>query len=521
MDNFFELVHFLNRYKVRQIEVLSNPENGKNPSRYRLLYDAIWEGKAKNMEEAAGLFGLDSGSKVFKRLVAGLKKRLYNSVLFIDLNQPEFNEPQRAFAKCHQLQAVMQTLMWRGAPQSAAEIAQEILQVARKYQFSEFMIAAAELLKRWFSIYQPDAGKFAFYTRLLEEQTEVRRLEVQALHHYQSIQLLNTASKSGEYEIADRAAVYCRTLAPHETKVKTVFFQQPFRLLEIAALMGQRQWTKAAEACRNAIHFFNQSSSAGRQVVLMFYQQLAVSLMMQGHYDQAREAVRSSLNLALPGTHHWFKILELQLAIELHAGCYRQALERFAAATGHEQFGQIPPAAMLPWQLYRAYLQLLSASSNLHLNAAEQKMFENFSINRLTVECSGVYRDKQGRNIPLLIVQTLALLFERRLDEAECRIEALRKYRQRRLAGAPDRRRTILFIQLLETLTASGFGFKPLPAKTRETILQFSKIPMAMHEIEIIPYPALWAIVEKFFFTSGPGTRPARSGQTALLRAKP
>lgn len=503
MDNFFELVHFLNRYKVRQIEVVSNAEHPKNPSRYRLLYDAIWEGKAKNMAEAAGLFGLDAGSKVFKRLVAGLKKRLYNSVLFIDLNQPEFNEPQRAFAKCHQLQAVMQTLMWRGAPQSAAEIAQEILPIARKYQFSEFMIAAAELLKRWYSIYQPDAGKFAFYTRLLEEQAEVRSLESQALHHYQSIQLLNTSSKSGEYEIADRAAVYCRTLAPYGTRVNTVFFQQPYRLLEIAALMAQRQWAKAVDACQDAIQFFNQSSSAGRQAALMFYQQLAVSWMMQGHYNPAREAIQSSLNLASPGAHHWFKILELQLAVELHAGCYRLAFELFTAASGNAGFGQLPAAALLPWQLYRAYLQLLAGNGALPLRPQEQKIFDHFSISRLVVDFPGVYRDKQGRNIPVLILQTLALLFEKRLDEAECRIEALRKYRQRRLAGIPNRQRTVLFIQLLETLVATGFGFKPLPNKAGGILLQLRKVPMAMHEVEIIPYPALWKMLERFFFPAG------------------
>lgn len=502
MNNFFELVHLLNRYKIRQIEILSNPEKGANPSRYRLLYDAVWEGKVRTLEEAAALFGMTPNDKVFKRLISGLKKRLHNTLFFIDMNQPDFNNPQRALSRCIQLQSVMQLLIWRGAPQNAVEIAGEILAVALKYRFSWIAADAARILKRWYSIYQPDASKFAHYALLAEEQARIWRQEDEATDLFLRLQLLNTSSKSIEPEIAEKAADYFRRLEPWRPKIPTVFFQQPSRLIEIAALMGQKNWQRAESASREAIDYFRRLPHAGKQSTVMFYQQLAVALLMQGKFVQAREAAQSAIKLGSSGAHHWFKTLELQIAIELHAGQYAHAWDIWTKAVQHPQFIDMPAVTQLPWQLYKAYFFLLIRAKLLQVDPRTPLYPEDFCISRLIADLPAAARDKQGRNIPMLMAQIMLLLLEKRLDEAEYRIEALRKYRQRRLNGQENRQRTIMFIQLLESLVNSGFGHKPLHEKARQTIAELPRIPIAMYEVEIIPYQVLWQMLEKQFFPS-------------------
>lgn len=86
------------------------------------------------------------------------------------------------------------------------------------------------------------------------------------------------------------------------------------------------------------------------------------------------------------------------------------------------------------WRLSFGYLNFLVKTRRLKLSPREKSSADKFRLSSWLNDMPIFSKDKMGSNIPILILQAMFLLLERRLDEFDNRIEALRKYRQRNLS---------------------------------------------------------------------------------------
>ncbi len=123
-----DLIKIINRNKVKNIEILGNP--GQDESRTEELYNRIGSEKFESDEQAAlYFFGMDEKKdQNYKRLRNKLIRQLINTALFIDVNQPMFNERSKALYNCYRDFASANILRLREANKAAVYLMHQTLE---------------------------------------------------------------------------------------------------------------------------------------------------------------------------------------------------------------------------------------------------------------------------------------------------------------------------------------------------------------------------------------------------------
>jgi hypothetical protein len=107
-------------------------------------------------------------------------------------------------------------------------------------------------------------------------------------------------------------------------------------------------------------------------------------------------------------------------------------------------------------------------------------------------------KDKRGLNIPILIFQILVMILTKRYDETIDRMEAIEKYSTRYLKK-DDNFRSNCFIKMLLQMAGSGFHKAAVARNAEKYVKLLGTVPLDFakqsHDIEIIPYEALWDMV--------------------------
>jgi len=497
LQDLKELVYILNRYKVRHIEVITNtPGAGVQSSRYRKFYDALLSQGWESEEEAAAWLGYSASDKQYKRFRNEFKKRLYNTTLFIDTNQPEFSDPQRAYYHCWQEVAVLKTLVGRGTTINAMTLARQLLEVAQKYEITEIALECARHLRQYYAVKDGNDAIFQQYSKLTTYYMDIYQAELLASDCYEQIIIMYTRSKAGRRENGLLAKSYLQKLAPFLERYESHNLVVYSSMIGIFERMCVFDWAGTIELCKSALAKLSNRPSISPNVMSSFLHQMTVCHTMLGQYQQAHDTAMESLGKAIEGSHNWYKSLEVLLANALHAGDYALAWQTYRTAAGHAQFQRLSDPVREPWNLYRAYLALAIKLHLLEVSPREKGDLARFRLGRFLNEVPIFSRDKRGMNIPVLIAQVLFLLLERRFDEVEERLEGLRKYKSRHFSEDGEHFRTDCFFRLLYLLLKCDFQAPKMKAKATPLLAQMAKVGINLadqtHELEIIPYEKQW-----------------------------
>ena len=121
-----------------------------------------------------------------------------------------------------------------------------------------------------------------------------------------------------------------------------------------------------------------------------------------------------------------------------------------------------------------------------------------FKISRFLNEVPIFSKDKRGLNVPILILQTLFQLQQRKYDHLIDRIEALSKYQQRYLCKE-ENYRSYVFIKMLIEIPKAYFNKNLVIQKTEKWSSQLRLVPIEIsnqnHDLEILPYQHIWTFV--------------------------
>jgi hypothetical protein len=500
MQELKELLFILSRYKVRQIEVISNLEGAQSPSRYRQLYEFLQQHEGPITESTiATWLNEPEGSKAYHRFINNFKKRLYNSVLFIDLNEPEFNELQRAYYICQQRAAVMKTLRGRGTMLSPLEIARQILPVAVKYEFLDLALDALDVFKSYHAFHTGNAKAFEKYADMSKTYRQIQAAENLAKECFQSVQLLSINSAANGKKIHQACASYIKELTPHLEHALSAMFIAYYGLIKVYMHMSSNDWAGTIRACEEALGRLEQKECVSSVIKNAFLHQQAMSLFMLRDYAQATIIANQSVCSVDKGTFNWFQGKGVLICIKFHQGDYPGCWELYKEVTKHPQFPNMNDSIRESWNIYYAYLSFLSCTGRLALSPREKGAIQKFRMGKFLNEVPLYSKDKRGLNIPILIVQVLFLVYDQAYDSLENRIEALRKYNSLHLKENDEHFRTNCFVQLLQLLIKGDFESKKILPHAGPVIKKMMEKPLDLanqsHEIEVVPYEIQWGWV--------------------------
>ena len=390
----------------------------------------------------------------------------------------------------------MNTLRGRGTILSPLDIARKILPVAKKFEFYDVALEAIEVMKSYYAYYEGDSKILEEYCQLRKEYHEIHHAEILAREAFQRVQALSVNSVSTGPLVSTSAKKLLSELQPYQGKVKSYFFLLSYGLLKVYERMSINDWEGTIQSCREALAQLESKPSLSGVTKNAFLHQIALSELMAAHYPEALEAALQSIENVEDGTYNWFKSMEIQLNILLHKGDYEKSWEIFRKSIGHKQFQNMSATVKEPWQIYHAYLSLLSALKKLALSPRETGELKKFRLGKFLNEVPIFSRDKRGLNIPILIIQSLILLRERRFDGLEDHIECLRKYRSRHFDENNEHFRTECFIRMLQLVVKGDFERKKVEASALPLLHRMHKTPLSLanqtHEIEVVPYEQQW-----------------------------
>jgi hypothetical protein len=495
METLREIVYILDRYKVRQIEVLSNAGQSKE-SRYFECYAGMREGKWETEEAMAAHFGLEAGSKNFTRFINEVKKRLLNSILFIDTSLPEFNDYNRAYVILMQDSAVAKTLYYRGARHSFLEIAEQIITVARKFEFIDVGFEMLNCIKLATISYAQHKKDYLKYQAMYAEYKKAYWEELEVREAYESLILPMVNKKGLKKEYSELAKSLLEPLKPLAEHNHFVIFQCYYRLISLYADTLEHNWEQALEKARSASQFFNNKPFKALGIILTFGMQEASCLIMLGKFSEANEVLQRMLEDANEGLTNWFKLHELSAVNAFYTAEYPNAWDTIKLIVRHPRFVNISSMDQESWRLYQGYLYFLAKAGALQLSSREKGDVEKFRLSSLLNNLPLFSMDKRGGNIPVLIMQLLFLLHEDRLEDFDNRVEALRKYRQRNLEPDSEHFRTDCFIRLVELIVKNGYRVPAIQKDAEPLLKKLASVSIDLldrsFELEVVPYERQW-----------------------------
>lgn len=496
-----DLVKTVTKNKVKNIEVLGNA--GSEPNLVETLYDAIGKGKVTSDEEAAKLlYGKkeDGKSVNYLRTRNRLVRQLINTSLFIDINQPMFNERAKAYYNCYRDFASAFILMLREAQLAATSLWEQTLIVATKYEFVDLCADIAFQLRRQYARHTVDPTKHEKMAVLHREFEEKRRLEMLAFDYYETLIDYYLVRRSPNEEVHKLASTYFDELRPLSEQADTSQFLLYMFYVGLIKYFSINDCNGALIICDECLATIGPRKNTNRtSIVGISLQKIACLIQLRRFDTDCDETVQYCLSLVEEGHLNWFRTHELHLHYCLFAHRYNDALEIYSKASQQEKFDSQTGTMRDNWQLYGGYLHLLAALGKLDTKKVEQAVGP-FRYGRLNNEINIVGKDKQGMNIPLILLPVIYALVKGDFQDKDISPEGLDKYRKRYL-NTEMNRRSAAFLNLLLAFAKKEYASASAERKIKKELeVLASEQPQVAGQsfaVEIIPYEDLWEMMTR------------------------
>jgi hypothetical protein len=512
MQDLKELTQIIQSNKFVPIPTVLEKDEGKLGEFYKQLLAQ----QLQTDEEAAELlYGEGKDNAGYRKLRGQLKNLLIDAVLQLDLDQFVNTHRQKAQCRCYKDWAAIKILMSKHTSNAGISLCMRLLKRARKYEFTELVMEAASLLRVYYGTIGGDIRKFEQYNQLFKEHQSIWQQENLAEELYTELVIRYVHSKATQPEIHERALESFRLIAASMTQYKSYRLHFTGNLIQMMIPTSVNDYQNANVMCAEIIRFFNAKDYIAAIPLQIFWYQKIVCCLQLRQFAAAKDAIPHCLRYLEEGTFNWFKLQQLDILLCFHTKAYQEAYERFNHLIQHPQYATLPEHFTETIRIYSAYLYYLVAIDTITL-PREDRFLHNFRVAKFVNDTPIFSKDKRGMHIPILIIQILLLILDRRYGLVIDKMEAIEKYCTRYLRK-DDTFRSSCFIKMLLQMPLSNFHRANVERKTDTYQKRLREVPIElahqMHEVEIIPYEHLWAFaldsLQKGFYT----LRPAAIGK--------
>lgn len=463
-------------------------------SKMARLFDLIRKHKALTDEEAAVLlYGSPKSMSKLRSLKNKLKERLLEVVFLLDFREPSFTDRQQAYYECNRRWAMTMTLLSQKVKAVAVEQLELLLQYARKFEFTDLSLNALYHLRLHYGTIAGDTKKYEQYRELYKKYQAIWAMENDAEERYTDLMNRFVASRAPQQDVARQAEEDFNAIAPHLAASSSFRLHLCGRLLQLMVYSSRNDYRTMADLCEDAIAFFRQKPYESRLPMQVFYYQLVVCCVQLRDFARGQWVIRQHADIYEEGSFNWFKIQELYFLLALHTQHYDDAYDTGMAVAQHPGMKQQPAQIQEMWKIYEAYLNVLVRTRRVDRVPAEK-----FRMSRFLNEIPVFSKDKRGMNIPILVLQLLFHIADKKYDLAIDRVEAVEKYTSRYIRK-DEHFRSNCFLKMLVQIPEAAFHREGAQRKAARYLEQLRQVPLELanqaHEIEIIPYEDLWEMV--------------------------
>ncbi len=495
MISLQELAFVVSNNRVDNIELVNNWED--STSKLAEFYDGIVKGRFNSDEEAAEYFyQSDKQNSAYQKLKASLKNRLVNTLFFIDVKQPSYNDRQRAYYECYKDWASVKIMLGKNARHSAVSVAQKVLKYAKKYEFTELVVDLTKTLRLHFGSREGDYKKYRQFNEIYKQHKAICDREDLAEELYTEL-IVNYVNRKSDREVVHQKAVeYYDRIRDDLAQYDSYRLHLCGFMIELMIHSSLNQYEKVVKVCSRMLTFFDDKPyQADTPQQIAYYQMLVCHIQLR-QYPEGKVIAEKCLALLEEGSFNWFKYQELYFILAMHTGYFQQAYEVLTQTLAHNRFNYLPANVREMWNIFRAYIHLMVELKKV-TPAEDDDRFNKFKLGRFMNSHPIYSQDKRGMNIPILVVQILFTIIKRDYNKAIDKIEAIEKYCSRYLRQ-DSLFRSNCFIKMLLLIPEGNFHRVAIERKAEKFLERLREVPLEIanqpHEVEIIPYEDLWKL---------------------------
>lgn len=500
MENLIALAKLISKQKVVKIEVIGN-ESLSN-SKLSQLYDGIIKGIYQNENDASlSLYGSEPTNPNFKKLKYRLQERLINTLLFIDVNKPNFKDTQRAYYSCQRVLSAVNILFGFSIREPAIEMAERAIKKAIRFDYTEIVLSLSRRLSRHYGAIEGDLKKFNYYKNITREYLKIYNAEVLASDYYNELAIFNTNSIGFQDNqiMSKRASDYSKELEEYLPEINTysfiLFTYSVFWFKHII----KGEYHKALKLCSEAIDKTESNDKYPPTLSFLFYSRMLTCYTQLNNFKEGREAFQNALKYVNKGASNWFIIHRNYFLLAFRAKEYPKIYSILQQVKDHEKYDKMPRNIRELWNLNEAYVHFFISINKIkvQVDLGGEKV-QKFKLNKFLNEVPLFSKDKRGINISILIIQLLFLLQQKKYGIVIDKVETLNAYCYRYLKK-DNTFRSNCFIKLLLLLPKCDFHRVAVERKSKKILTKLQSVPLEVArqsaEIEIVPYEDLWEIV--------------------------
>ncbi|MCB0557507.1 MAG: hypothetical protein H6573_25850 [Lewinellaceae bacterium] len=495
MKHLIEIARIVTKRKVRKIEIFDDHSLRHKNSKFNEFYEALRANKFKSDRDAAQhLYGCSPTDPKYRQLKSRFRKRLLNTLFFLDVNMPSASNYDRAYYSCNKDWTLVNTLSWYGAPHTAAQLARQVLTTSLKFQFTDLIVNCSRIL-RAYSAETGDENSFEEYNNYISEYTHTLEAEIRSEEIYQRVIINYNLPVSKKPELADQVQAYCETLVNLSKQYSSPVIHYNMYLVWVHRYEMEQDFDAMLEVCEQGEKYIAQNPLFEQESKLITFQTKRMSAYLHMlNYRDGRINAEKSLNHFPEGTETWFTFMEYYFLLAMHTENYINAIAIFNRAAGHPKFKKLDSLIQEKWSIFEGYVNYIIESEGKTNKVLRLHPQKGFRATKLLNNPVLYPKEQRIFSVLLIILQILFLLERKSFSGLPERIERLKKYANRQLRKE-ECHRSIQFIRLLQQLNKANFQVEEM-SNTEKYYASLKSQPFFYRGIvsglEVIPYEILW-----------------------------
>ncbi len=518
MQDLIELIHSIHIARFRSSGLWGFVlEPG---SMMEQLFEAIHDGRVHSDEDAVALLypGQKGGSK-YLNLKERLKERILSVLFLLEFKAASGSDRQKAYFECNRKWSAAMVLMSKNAKRVSVSVLEDLLKQTTFFEFTELSMSVLSTLRLHYGTIHGDPTRYKMYREMYHraQQEWVMENETEDLYTHLVSHFVN--SKATKKSLSEQAQEYFDQIKPYMAESDSFRLHLCARLIQVMISSSRNDYATTAAVCEDAIQFFRKKQFESNLPLQAFYYQLIVCYIQLQEFEKGQAIIEQYQSIFEEGSFNWYKLQELFFLLAMYTQHYSKAFEVCDSVLKKMRAASVPPVQIMEmWKIYEAYTHYLIHIGEITPPAGYQSKFK---LSKFLNETPTYSKDKQGMNIPILVVQILFSISERNNHQSIDRIEAIEKYCSRYLKQN-ETFRSSCFIKALIQIPAGSFRPEIVAAKAQKFVEQLRAQPLEVayqtHEIEIIPYERLWEMTVNTLRKQGAASK-AGTAQRASSRS--
>ncbi|MFK7949208.1 MAG: hypothetical protein AB8G11_16575 [Saprospiraceae bacterium] len=498
MKHLIEISKIVTKKKVKKIEIFDDHSLKHKNSKFNEFYEALMAGKFKNDRDAATfLYGCSPTDDKYRQLKSRFRKRLLNTLFFLDVNLPSTSSYDRAYFSCNKDWTLVKILLTNNAQHTAASLARQLLTTALKFKFADVIVNCSRILRRYAAL-QGDEKNYETYDQYSKQYQDILDAEIRSEEFYQRVTMNYHKPPHKNHNLEEKIDIYCNALVGLSESYESPIIFYNMYLVWAYRYEMLNDYNSALQVCENAEQYIEQNPRYYQDDKLATFQLKKMNAYLHlSDYKNGKVNAEKCLQSFPEGSETWFTFMEYYLLMAMHTDNYINALAIYRKASSNSKFKRITGVEKEKWNIYDIYLNYIieaQGTKNPILRAQKRK---SFRLSRFLNDPILYPKDQRIFTVHLLIAQVLFLIEKNSYSAATERIDRLKNYANRQLKK-DDYFRTIQFIRLLQQLSKVDFRHDSV-SNIDKYYSRFAEQPFKyrglLNELEVIPYEKLWHMV--------------------------